>query len=217
MPSSTEAEENLRVIRSLMEKATIYRAVSAPTALAGGVAALVVSTLWMQNLFLKWLESFKWLEPSVDSFRIRWFLALIFTLAVNSLLILREARRRGDPLISPGMRAAMVALLPPMLCGAVFFLIMGPVHTPVYLAVFYGLALLATGHFAPRSIVWLGWSFLIAGLVGYLSIVDGSFSAMCTPDRFMVLTFGGFHFVYAACTWPRKIPVVVPGATRSDV
>jgi hypothetical protein len=217
MPSSTEAEENLRVIRSLMEKATIYRAVSAPTAFAGGLAALVVSPPWVQNLFLKWLEPFKSLDPAVDSFRIRWFLALLFTLAVNSLLILREARRRGDPLISPGMRAAMFALLPPMLCGAVFFLIMGPIHMPVYLAVFYGLALLATGHFAPRSIVCLGWSFLVAGLAGYLSIVHGSFFAMCTPDRFMVLTFGGFHLVYAACTWPRKIPAVVPSAARSDV
>ena len=193
-----------------MEKATIYRAVSAPTALAGGVAALLVSPPWAQNLFLKSLEP-------VDSFRVRWFLALVFTLVVNTLLILREARRRGDPLVSPGMRAAMFALLPPMLCGAVFFFVMGPIHTPVYLSVFYGLALLATGHFAPRSIVCLGWSFLIVGLAGYLLIVDGRFSAMCTPDLFMALTFGGFHLIYAACTWPRKIPAVVAGPSRSDV
>ena len=211
MPSSsTEAEEHLRVIRSLMEKATIYRAVSAPTALAGGVAALLVSPPWVQNLFLKWLVP-------ADSFRVRWFLALVFTLAVNALLILREARRRGDPLMSPGMRAAMVALLPPILCGAVFFLIMGPIHTPVYLSLFYGLALLATGHFAPRSIVWLGWGFLVAGLAGYLLIVDGQIPALCTPDLFMVLTFGGFHLVYAACTWPRKVPATIAGASRTDV
>ena len=37
MPTRSEAEEHLRVIRSLMEKATIYRAISAPTALLGGV------------------------------------------------------------------------------------------------------------------------------------------------------------------------------------
>jgi hypothetical protein len=210
MPSSTEAEEHLRVIRSLMEKATIYRAVSAPTALAGGIAALLVSPPWVQQLFLKQLG------PD-DSFRVRWFLALIFTLAVNTLLILREARRRGDPVVSPGMRAAIFALLPPILCGAIFFLIMVADHTPAYLSVFYGLALLATGHFAPRSIVCLGWSFLVIGLVGCLMIVNGQFSAMCTPDLFMVVTFGGFHFVYAACTWPRKVPAVIPGASRSDV
>jgi len=40
MQTATEAEEHLRVIRSLMEKATIYRAVSAPTALAGAIARL---------------------------------------------------------------------------------------------------------------------------------------------------------------------------------
>ena len=212
MPTSTEAEEHLRVIRSLMEKATIYRAVSAPTALAGGVAALLVSPPWVQELFGRTFG----LDP-VDSFRARWFLALLFTMGVNTLLILREARRRGEPLISPGMRAAMVALLPPMLCGAVFFIIMGPMHTPVYLSVFYGLALLATGHFAPRSIVWLGWGFLLAGLLGYLLVVNGRFSAICTPDLFMVLTFGGFHLVYAAGTWPRKVPAVVAGPSRTDV
>jgi len=39
------AEENLRVIRELMERATIYRAVSAPGALFCGLSALLVSAL----------------------------------------------------------------------------------------------------------------------------------------------------------------------------
>ena len=37
MNERTRAEEHLRVIRSLMERATIYRAISAPTALVGGL------------------------------------------------------------------------------------------------------------------------------------------------------------------------------------
>jgi hypothetical protein len=42
--STTEvALENLRIIRSLMEKAHIYRAVSAPAALTGGLLALAAS------------------------------------------------------------------------------------------------------------------------------------------------------------------------------
>jgi len=198
MPTATEAEEHLRVIRSLMEKATIYRAVSAPTALAGGIMAVIVASPPMQRIFDQW-------NP-VTSFHVRWLLALFVTLFINGLLILREARRRGDPLVSPGMRTAFQALLPPMLCGGIFFSVFGPQHVPAFLAIFYGLALLATAHFAPRSIMWLGWGFLITGLAEFaLSLTDRLYEGVM-PDVIMVATFGGFHFIYAACTWPRRAP-----------
>jgi hypothetical protein len=48
--STTEAAlENLRIIRSLMEKAHIYRAVSAPAALTGGLLALAASAWPVQH------------------------------------------------------------------------------------------------------------------------------------------------------------------------
>jgi len=205
MPTAAEAEEHLRVIRSLMEKATIYRAVSAPTALAGGVAAVIVASPPVQRLFDQW--------NSVSSFHVRWLLALFVTLVINGLLTLREARRRGDPLVSPGMRAAFRALLPPMLSGGVFFCLFGPEHVPALLAIFYGLALLATAHFAPQSIMWLGWSFLIAGLVIFTLSATGQFYVAVPPDWIMAATFGGFHFIYAACTWSRRIASAAVGAT----
>ena len=149
----------------------------------------------------------------VTSFHLRWLLALFVTLAINGLLIYREARRRGDPLISPGMRAAFRALIPPMLSGGVFFCLFGSESVPALLAIFYGLALLATAHFAPRSILWLGWSFLVAGLAIFIVRgLDPSYLAL-SPDWIMVATFGGFHFIYAACTWPRRATAAALGAT----
>jgi hypothetical protein len=191
-----EAEEHLRVIRSLMEKATIYRAVSAPTALAGGIAALVVAAPPVQAFFNQ--------IAGASSFHVRWALALFVTLLINGLLIVREARRRGDPIVSPGMRAAFRALLPPMLCGGFFFILFDGEDVDSLLAIFYGLSLLATAHFAPRSIMWLGWSFLLAGLVVFLLTGLHRLHPSLTPDSIMVATFGGFHFIYAACTWPRR-------------
>ena len=48
MNERCRAEEDLRVIRNLMERATIYRAISAPTALVGGLLALGSSVaLWL--------------------------------------------------------------------------------------------------------------------------------------------------------------------------
>ncbi len=67
MQTATEAEEHLRVIRSLMEKATIYRAVSAPTALAAGMAALIVAASPVRHWFDQ--GDFR------VSFHIRWVLA----------------------------------------------------------------------------------------------------------------------------------------------
>jgi len=43
MPTRSDAEEHLRIIRSLMEKATIYRAISAPAALVGGALAVALA------------------------------------------------------------------------------------------------------------------------------------------------------------------------------
>jgi len=203
MQTAAEAEEHLRVIRSLMEKATIYRAVSAPTALAGGIAAVVVSSTPVRAFFDAHL--------TVSSFHVRWLLALFVTLVINGLLILREARRRGDPVISPGMRAAFRALLPPMLSGGVFFVLFGSAHIPALLAIFYGLAMLATSHFAPRSITWLGWSFLAAGLVTFVLGALERLPAGLSPDMTMLATFGGFHFIYAAFTWPRGAHSVALG------
>jgi hypothetical protein len=198
MQIQNEAEEHLRVIRSLMEKATIYRAVSAPTALAGGIAAVVVAAPPVQALFDRWCDA--------SSFHIRWLIALFITLLVNTWLILREARRRRDPLISPGMKAAIRALLPPMFCGGIFFAQFNAVQAPAFLAIFYGLGLLATAHFAPRSIMWLGWSFLLVGLAIFTLIFTDPFNFAVLPDVTMAVTFGGFHFIYAACTWPRRTP-----------
>jgi hypothetical protein len=195
MQTATEAEEHLRIIRSLMEKATIYRAVSAPTALAGGIAAVIVGAAPVQGFFDHHFPGL--------SFHIRWLLALFVTLVINGLLILREARRRGDPLVSPGMRTAFRALLPPMLCGGVFFGLLPATYVPAFLAIFYGLGLLATSHFAPRSIAWLGCGFLVAGLVAFIFNVTNRLPESLTPDMTMLATFGGFHFIYAACTWPR--------------
>ena len=47
MTTREEAVEQLRVIRSMMERATIFRALSGETALMGGAAALAAA--WFSN------------------------------------------------------------------------------------------------------------------------------------------------------------------------
>ena len=201
-----QAEEHLRVIRSLMEKATIYRAISAPTALVGGILSTIVGAILY----------FQWDRPRVNStsaglvFIGCWVVVLAVTAAINGWFIHREATRRGEKFVSPGMKKALWALFPSLLCGAgftVFFLNNYRLLPPFWM-IFYGLALLATTHFSPQAIPRLGWSFLFAGLLLLGLAYDGysqfTGRVLESPNLLMLATFGGLHLIYAVCTWGRR-------------
>ncbi len=193
MNEQQRAEEHLKVIRELMERATIYRAISAPTALTGGLLAVALAWLPMD-----------WKTTGGDwAFRVTWGITLLLTLAANTLYISTEAKRRGDPIISPGMKMALRAVLPAMLVGGFFFFLLSCVSAPPILMLFYGLALLATGHFAPRSISFLGAAFTAAGCLDSLWVFRYGPGATY-PYQAMGATFGLFHLFYAASAWPRR-------------
>ena len=210
MNERTRAEEHLRVIRSLMERATIYRAISAPTALVGGLLAVATSgTIWFVD------RSRAAATPEFDTrlFTEIWLAILAAVLAVNTFFVRQEAVRGGRVLLSSGARLALRAIAPCLLIAAAttiwFFKNAEPIDQEILVAVwimFYGLSLLATALFAPRSLVILGWAFLITG-IAYLfwpksltSDPRGMF-----PNLAMGATFGLYHLVYAVCVWPRRM------------
>ena len=59
MTTREEAVEQLRVIRTMMERATIFRALSGETALMGGAAALAAA--WMSDGKCGWSWAYYWL------------------------------------------------------------------------------------------------------------------------------------------------------------
>jgi hypothetical protein len=210
----SEAEDHLRVIRSLMEKATIYRALSAPSALVGGLLSIGAS------VFLIWYERQNGQNVvTSNTFTIVWTIVFVLTAGISLALIRRDAQRRGEPFISIGFRSAMRAAFPAMAFAALQTLagvLRGSVHdlVPWWIA-FYGIALLAMGHFAPRSISILGWFFLGAGAVSVGGMLDYAIGSqphfgselpqlIDGPCLLMGFTFGLFHLVYAACTWSRR-------------
>jgi hypothetical protein len=201
MIDRTEAEDHLRVIRSLMEKATIYRALSAPAALVGGFLSLAAA------LLVPWLDSRgvhgSWI------FDATWAVVFIVTTVVSLILIQRDAARRGEPFFSHGARSAFRAMLPPMGLAAFYtlanFWVDGSAEDCAnWWIALYGLALLAMDHFAPRSIVVLGWAFLIFGAVAISGLYDRFDPFDAGPSPLLGISFGLFHLVYAACTWPRR-------------
>lgn len=209
MPTRSEAEENLRVIRSLMERATIYRAISAPGALFGGLLSALAA-------FGGALVFSRTGPVSAPLFLIPWLLILAITTAINATLLWRDAKRRGDIFISPGMKLVINAMLPGMSAGGLFLcLCIKNAGVMPFLAslwvLFYGISLLAAAPFAPGSIRRLGWLFFMAGaalLAGGCLLIDSLDFRNPVPIAYLIMgaTFGLFHLLYAACTWPRMTP-----------
>ena len=212
MNERARAEEHLRIIRSLMERATVYRAISAPTALVGGLLAVVTAAVI-------WFETAAPAEGASVMITNRlfaeiWLVILAVVLALNAYFVWREAQRGGRPFFSSGARLAMRAIAPCLLLPAAttvwYFKNAEPIDQEILVAVwiaFYGLSLLATALFAPRSLVLLGWTFLLSGLA--LIFWPKSFGddpRGLLPNLEMGATFGLYHLVYAACVWRRKKP-----------
>jgi len=203
----SKAEADLRVIRSLMERATVYRAISAPAALVAGFLSIFAAVAIYLND-----------ETSINrpvqgrAFAAIWLIVLILAVAANAFFIWREAKKGGRPFISSGMKLSLRAIAPNLLIPAavtLWFLVdgyKGATEPELVVAwiVFYGLALLSTGLFAPRSLVCLGWAFLLTALaIPALRNAVGGLTANL-PTIAMGFTFGLYHLVYAVCAWPRK-------------
>jgi len=213
MDSRFKAEEDLRVIRSLMERATVYRAISAPTALVAGILSILAAgTIYWNN------EVSPFFDRAIGGrqFAKIWIAVLIIAVSANIFFIWREAHRTNRPFVSSGMKLALRGIAPCLLIPATFtawFFSTGhlggaELDLVVVWIVSYGLALLSTQLFAPQSLALLGWAFLLSGLAipAATHLVEGF--PVEVPLVAMGMTFGLYHLIYAACTWPRKSAII---------
>ncbi|HMJ04904.1 MAG TPA: hypothetical protein VK474_01480 [Chthoniobacterales bacterium] len=214
MDERTHAEEHLRIIRSLMERATIYRAISAPTALVGSVLSLLTATLLFVANGRGSTSFFKLSHPgAARQFIVIWLVVLLLTLLANTLFIWRKARHESSAFMTAGLRLAIYSAAPVLIIAALLTSLFWrndettealPILVTVWITC-YGLALLATANFAPRSLRFLGWAFLLTG-AACLVLTGPIFNT--EPARHsaiaMGLTFGFFHLVYGLSTWPRQ-------------
>ena len=182
------AVENLKIIRSLMERATIYEAISAPSALCASVIAFVTAAL-------------TW-SASPQEFLYAWLGAVVLTNGINALFIARSSKSKNEPFFSPGMRHTLQSVSPPLVSGAIVgsaVILSGgnALFTASLWVTFYGLALLAMQSFAPKPITGLGAAFTAAGIMtAVATLVSPTWT---NPALVMALTFGLFHLGYAIC------------------
>jgi hypothetical protein len=196
MDQRSQAEEHLRAIRNLMERAVFYRSLSSPSALVSAALSFLAA---LPLVLLR--------PPRLTPLLFVGLWSGVFLVAslFNIWSLQQGAHRRNENFISPGLKAAVRSLLPPLLAGAVttFALVFTGSYRFVALwMIFYGLALIATQHFAPASLFYLGLAFLLSGLT-FLPLIcywipDNSHTAAVA----MAVTFGGLHLIYALLTWP---------------
>lgn len=217
MNDRIRAEEDLRIIRSLMQRATVYRAISAPTALVGGFLALASA------VFIHLCDAGHGpLGRSIASreFVFIWVDVLVLTVIANTFFIWREARANERPFISSGMQLALRAIAPNLVVPAMFtiwFLRVGylggvELELVVVWTVFYGLALLSTTLFAPRSLALLGWAVFLTGIA--IPVLANAIQDLSgdIPNVVMGLAFGVYHLIYGMLTWTRRESVPFPDA-----
>jgi hypothetical protein len=196
----TVAEAHLKVIRSLMERATVYRAISSATAAVGGLASLAAAAYLLNRSI-----------PDPREFLVVWGAVLLVTSATNAYFITLGAEKRKEPVFSRGMRTTLVGVIPCLASGGLLTIVLfktcGVAWCSAFWMLFYGLALISSFHFAPRSVLWLGISFLVTSwivlLLLFWNIIHVDFPAF-TGSKLMAASFGLFHLIYAAATWPRK-------------
>ena len=200
MTTHQEAAEQLRVIRTMMERATIFRALSGEAALLGGAMSLAAG--WMSDGKTGWAWGSVWLSG----------LAVVMLFAVWQLHRLSEAHER--PFWSHGLRVALRGALPSLIAGGflgMLYLKYGSrdaaypkaeLFAASFWILHYGLALLAIREFAPKSMTWLGVAFLATGIGAFAACTFiqsmNPFLNRLGPSGLMAATFGGFHLLYGA-------------------
>ncbi|BCX47905.1 hypothetical protein HAHE_18130 [Haloferula helveola] len=195
MTTHEEAAEQLRAIRSMMERATIFRALSGEAALFGGAASLAAG--WLSESRSGWAWGTVWLVG----------LAIVIVFAIWQLL--RTASANQKSFWSQGLKIALRGALPSLLAGGflgLLFLKYGQTGSETLAAsmwiLHYGLALLAIREFAPKSMIWLGLAFLVTGLASFCAMTFAQTISPILrtlgPSGLMAATFGGFHLLYGA-------------------
>ena len=208
MNDSEKALNQLKLIREMMEKATVYRALSAPAAIFGGFLAVLLGLY-----FLLQDKNGEFVDGS--HYFWTWVVALIIADSFNAFLLFKRAKREGTKFISSGVKLTILRTAPAAIAGAIISFEAAKNDIELCTLVWilcYGAALLAMGEVAPRSLKRLGWSFIIFGTVFFL--IWMKFKAALSPvlgigylgsaSIMMIATFGILHIGHGIGVLIRK-------------
>jgi hypothetical protein len=197
---SNWAAEHLQVIRTLMERAALYRRALAPIMIFNGVVGLAAAALgWGLKI------------GSPRGFILFWAGVGVVAVAGSFLLVRRQAIKESEPIWSPPTRRVTQAFLPPLAAGLMIGTVAwvgvgsasgnlgdlsGVIWLPLIWVVLYGCAFHAAGFFMPRGMKIFGWGFVVGGCGLFAAGIPGWATPLDYAHGIMGLFFGGLHLAY---------------------
>jgi MFS family permease len=195
------AAENLKTIRTLMERSALYRRALAPILiLVGGIGVVAAIAGFMLG------------KSSLRSFYHHWWLVALIVIICALSLVRRQAYKNGEKILSAPTKRIIQAIFPPLLIGWLFGLLlsdwlndvadMGSIwRSSIALimvwTLFYGLAIHSASSFLPRSVRFFGWGFILIGIGMMVSFFCGFMPRNgISPYWMMGIIFGLSHLAY---------------------
>ena len=186
------ASENLQVIRTLMERSTLYRRALAPIMLVAGCAGLGAAIV----------TCFVELETNRE-FSLYWLSVGVLAVLASLLLVRRQALKEAEEFWSLPTRRVGRAVMPPflagLLAGVLYVIAPGPLPESAWLLasgwlVLYGCGMHAAGFFMKRGIKLFAWFFILGGTaMAYLTQFRPALQTTETAHYLMGIFFGVLH------------------------
>ena len=173
------AVDDLKFIRSAMERARAFTAVPGWGGVGMGVTALAAAFLAA-------------VQPTPGRWLAVWLGAALVAAAIGLWTMVRKARRLDVPLVTGAGRKFVLGLLPPILVGALLTAALlragaAPLVPAVWLLL-YGTGIVAAGAFSVPVVPLQGLAFLILGVAALLVPEAG--------DLLLGLGFGVVNLVF---------------------
>lgn len=176
-----EALEDLRFIRSTMERAASFTGVPGKGLVAMGLTAVAASILASK-------------QPTSPRWLLVWLAEAALALAIAVLTIRQKARKSNQPAFSGPASRFILSLAPPLFAGALLTLILYRdifPYLPGLWLLLYGTGVVTGGAFSIRVVPLMGLCFMLAGTAAL-------FSPAGWGNAYMLIGFGGLHIVFGA-------------------
>ena len=181
-PLEARAADNLRYIRTTMERASAFTAVPGRGGVWMGVTALAAAFI-------------AWRQPTPGRWVATWLAEAVLAAAIALVAVALKARRSGIPLLAaPNLRFAS-SFTPALLAGAVLtaaLLALGQLAPiPGLWLLLYGASYVSAGTLSIRIVPVMGASFMVLGAAAL-------FAPLAWGTVFMAAGFGGLHIVFGS-------------------
>ena len=200
MKDQLEYLEDLKEIRSMMERSAKFISLNAISGVFVGIIALfgaAAAYIYSNGDFVETRTSSDIFSNTHDLNLITFYIVdAIATLAaaviVSVLLSVRKARKQNLPLWDKSSKLLVINMMVPLSVGGIFCLIL--IFQGFYVLVapctllFYGLALYNSSKYTMKEIKYLGISEMALGLISTLFLGMGFI--------FWVIGFGFLHIIY---------------------